>query len=63
MNGLESEINTVKDKMRRKNDEIRTRRTSYNDQSMFKPVPAPKEYEHLEKYLLQRLYKNTNKVA
>lgn len=47
MNGLESEINTVKDKIRRKNDEIRTRLTSYKDQSKFNPVPAPKEYEHL----------------
>lgn len=56
MNGLESEINTVKDKMRRKNDEIRTRRTSYNDQSMFKPVPAPKEYEHLEKTNSRKIF-------
>lgn len=45
--GLEREIRTVRDKIQNK---INTRNTytSYNDQSKLKPVPAPKEYEHLE---------------
>lgn len=45
--GLEREIGSVRYKIQNR---INTRNTytSYNEQSKLKPVPAPKEYEHLE---------------
>ena len=45
VNSLDREINSVKEKIRNKNSGDNY--TSYIEQSKPKPVPAPKEYEHI----------------